>query len=239
MDKVEHLLKLADEYQAMSVFDICMKYLENVPRCNETVIKILYLAQSTPMARADSRSHSICEKCYDVIQNMDLKEITQTFDFKNLDRDSLENVFMKKINRLETFLAKVYPQFIGLVEFCMVLCLRSRYTNDLNACPEHFDANDDDDEIASEELFQRVKSCLVCRKMIEKLVSASKMPSIPTSEERSYGGTLFFDEELISIVEDFHEMIRAPVSSTSHPMSGRHGPTGLGAYTKVLPFVQG
>lgn len=233
MYKVEHLLKLADEYQAMRVFNICVNYLENVPRCNETVVKILYLAQSTPLATGDSRLQSICEKCCDVIQNMDLKEITQTFDFKNLNRDSLEKVFMKKINRLETFLAKLYPQFIGLVEFCMVLCLR--YVNDFIPCPEHFDFMDSG-EVASEELFQRVKSCLVCRKMIERLLSESKTSSSLPTEERIYGGTLVFDEELISIVEDFHEMIRAPDSPTSHPTSGPHGPTGLGAYTKVLPF---
>ena len=57
VDKVEHLLKLADEYQTKSVFNVCVNLLKNeVAGSEEKAMSILYLANTTDMARKDEKS---------------------------------------------------------------------------------------------------------------------------------------------------------------------------------------
>ena len=52
VDKVEHLLKLADEYQTKSVFNVCVNLLKNeVAGSKEKAMSILYLANTTDMAK--------------------------------------------------------------------------------------------------------------------------------------------------------------------------------------------
>ena len=56
VDKVEHLLKLADEYQTKSVFNVCVNLLKNeVAGSEEKAMSILYLANTTDMARKDEK----------------------------------------------------------------------------------------------------------------------------------------------------------------------------------------
>ena len=198
MNKVEHLLKLADEYQAVSVFDLCVKCLMDEAKSKQNVIKILFLANSTVMAQEDDRLDSVRSKCYDLIKDMKLTDIVSKNDYKNLDRASLENVFVQRAERLEKFLKRVYPQFIGLAEFCMFLCLEPSSRSTLSRCPEHYPVSGGK---ANEELFERVKSCVVCRKMILELISSSR-ESYGNKEHR-YGGNFHFDNRLISIIQDF------------------------------------
>ena len=211
MNKVEHLLKLADEYQAVSVFDLCVKYLMDEAKSKQNVIKILFLANSTVMAQEDDRLENVRNKCYDLIKDMKLTDIIGKKDFKNLDRDSLENVLVQRAERLEKFLKRVFPQFIGLAEFCMVLSFESPSQSSQSAfastyktvktrCPEHYPSGSK----ANEELFERIKSCVVCRKMILELVSSSKRSY--GDQEHRYGGNFHFDHQLISIIEDFQKM---------------------------------
>jgi len=207
VDKVDHLLKLADEYQAISVFDLCVKCLKDVPKTEENAVRIFYLANSTVMAREDERLDFARWKCTDLIENMELADIVGKTDFKKLDRDRLESVFRKKTKRLETFVKTIYPQFIGLAEFCIFLCLtRSSITR----CPQHFSSENK----ATEGLLKRIKSCPVCRAMIAQLVSSSK-PCKPN--EHWYGGDCHFDIKLISIIQDFENIIKAKFRTTIAP----------------------
>jgi len=142
VDKVYHLLKLADEYQAMSVFDLCVKCLKDEPKTEENAVGVFYLANSTVMAREDERLDFARWKCTDVIKNMELTDIVGKKDFKNLDRDSLESVFRQKTERLETFLKTIYPQVTGLAEFCILLCLESLNSpSHKTRCPQHFSSD--------------------------------------------------------------------------------------------------
>lgn len=86
---VDHLLKLADEYQVMSVFDHCVKCLKDETKTEQNAVRILYLANSTVMAREDERLAIARWKCTDLIENMELTDIVGKMDFRNLDRDSL------------------------------------------------------------------------------------------------------------------------------------------------------
>lgn len=86
---VDHLLKLADEYQVMSVLDLCVKCLRDESKSKHNAVRILYLANATVMAREDERLAIARWKCTDLIENMELTDIVGKMDFRNLDRDSL------------------------------------------------------------------------------------------------------------------------------------------------------
>ena len=185
---VEHLLKLADEYQTKSVFDLCVNYLKLLPRSKENAVRILFLANITVMIRQDNRLDGVRSECCNLIKNMALQEILRKKDFKNFDRDCLEDVFVKKVERLEQFVKEVYPQFIGLVEFCMMLCLESSHSSSskIGRCPQHFSI----DNKANLDLFDRISSCAVCRSMISHLVFISK----PKPSKQPVAGTVLFGQ---------------------------------------------
>ena len=215
--KAEHLLKLADEYQTKSVFDLCVNYLKTLQKSKHNAIRMLFLASVTTMAREDKRLDSVRSECCGLIKNMALKEISENEYFQNLDSDSLQNVFVEKVQRLEKLISEIHPQFIGLVEFCMLLCLNSTdYKSEITRCPEHFSINNK----ATIDLNFRLESCAVCRSMIQQLVSISEGKKATVAKVASgsglfgksnlflkyvdhlYGGTSRFDVKLISIVTE-------------------------------------
>lgn len=206
VDKVDHLLKLADEYQAMSVFDLCVRFLKNEPKTKENVVRILYLANVTAMAREDERLDIVRRDCYRLVKDMELADVVGKKDYRNLDRVGLEGVFKERITRLETFLKRIYPQVIGLAEFCILLCLES---SRVTRCPEHFPSNNK----ATEGLIERTKSCPVCRKMIQELVACSvtSLFGARKSTERRYGGNCHFDRKMLSIIQDFENILKFEV----------------------------
>lgn len=215
MDKVNHLLKLADEYQVTSVFDLCVKCLKDEPKTEENAVRILYLANATVMAREEERLDIARWNCTNLIKNMELKDIVGKMDFRNLDRDRLESVFRQKTERLETFVKRIYPQVIGLTEFCILLCFESYSArSSIARCPQHFSS----ENRATAGLLGRIKSCPVCRTMIKQLVSSS-LGSKPN--EYRYGGNCHFDNNLISIIQDFENLIE----STTTPITS--GPSAL------------
>ena len=203
MDKVDHLLKLADEYQVMSVFDLCVRCLRDEAKSKKNAVRILYLANATVMAREDERLDIVRWDCTDLIENMELADIVGKTDFSNLDRDSLESVFRQKTERLETLLKRIYPQVIGLAEFCILLCMESsKSRSSIARCPQHFPSENK----ATVGLLGRIKSCPVCRRMIKQVVSSS-LGGEP--DEHRYGGNCHFDSNLISIIQDFENVIKS------------------------------
>ena len=207
---MSHLLKLADEYQAQGVLDLCVKCLRDVRKSEENVVKVLFLVNHTVIAREDRRLDIVREECYNLIEDMELADISKKSDFKNLNRKSLQRVFGKRTGRLERFLKRVYPQFFGLVEYCMYLKLESSSsTSEITRCPQHFPKAKQNmyrESTTSNKtnvgLLQRVSSCLVCRGMITDLVSSSI-----ESKSHVYGGDYHFDNNLISIIQDFKRTI--------------------------------
>ena len=111
---------------------------------------------------------------------MGLADIRGESDFKNLDQNTMDSVLVKRTERLETLVGKAYPQLIGLVEYCIYLGLKSSSLSDHLICPKHFPKKSLSDLKRSSKwttgLPQRIKSCSVCRKMIEDLVSSSIQP---------------------------------------------------------------
>ena len=209
-----HLLKLADEYEVQGVVDLCVKCLKDVPKSEENVVKILYLATDTLKAGEDSWLDSVRRDCEILVKDMDLANITAKGDFKNLNRDSMEKVFVKRTERLESFIKDVHPQLIGLVEYCLHLKLESPFPC-VTRCPQHLPPGKSlGSRPAHIGLLQRINSCFGCRDMITQLVSSSYKPvqtitqedaseslpvqAVPTGvvKEHVYGGGFHFDEKL-------------------------------------------
>ena len=230
-----HLLKLADEYDVQGVLDLCTKCLKEVTKSEENVVKILYLATDTVIASEDSRLDDVRDECEILLKEMDLANITAKSDFKKLNRDSMERVFVKRTDRLETFVREIHPQLVGLVEYCLYLKLASS-SSVITRCPQHFPGNK-----SYIGLLQRIRSCLVCRGMITQLVTSSVTPDQPQSstafsfgliqsstglsqqhgspfsnnqtaavKEHVYGGNCHFDEKLVSLLQDINKVVSLP-----------------------------
>ena len=233
MNKVRHLLKLADEYQTQGVLDLCVKCLRDVPKSENNVVTILFLATDTEMARDDNRLDGVRSECETLVEDMELADITGMSDFKNLNRDSMESVLVRRSKRLETCLKRVYPQLFGLVEYCLFMKLDGYSSGKkVSRCPQHFPESGQNANKANEDLVQRIRNCSVCRGMIKQLVSSSVKGveksstrpvvgfsfSFPTSglgaasretavSEYFYGGNYHFDKELITLLKDIDNVI--------------------------------
>ena len=223
-----HLLKLSDEYDAQGVLDLCIKCLQDVPKSEVNVVKILYLATDTLTASEDYRLDDVRDECEILIKEMDLANITAKSDFKKLNRDSMERVFVKRTDRLETFVREIHPQLVGLVEYCLYLKLASS-SSVITRCPQHFLSN-----MPYIGLLQRIRSCLVCREMTKQLVTSSvsndqqpaktsggRFGSTTTFGSSSgictravkkhvYGGNCHFDEKLVSLLQDINKVVSSP-----------------------------
>ena len=238
-----HLLKLSDEYDAQGVLDLCIKCLQDVPKSEVNAVKILYLATDTLTASEDYRLDDVRDECEILIKEMDLANITAKSDFKKLNRDSMERVFVKRTERLETFVREIHPQLVGLVEYCLYLKLASS-PSVITRCPQHFLSNK-----SYIGLLQRIRSCLVCRGMITQLVASSisndKQPTQTSGtsslfgsttpfrsssanqtgafKEHVYGGNCHFDEKLVSLLQDINKVISLPDFFFERPISSFGG----------------
>ena len=209
VNQVEHLLKLADEYQALGIVDLCVKILKSEPKSQDNAVKILHLVTSTVTARDDQRLFEVREQCYELIEDMELTEAQENEDRKNLEKEIWERVLVKRIQRLETFVQEIYPQFMGLVECCLWYFLEK--TKDIPPCPQHYSNGK-----TKENLLSRMKNCIVCQQMIKQLVCNLQVPfrrgyvdtaSVSTKDFK-YGGDYHFDEEVITMIQDFEKVIR-------------------------------
>ena len=178
MNQVEHLLKLADEYQARGIVDVCVKMLKSEARSKDNAVKILHLATCTPTIRDDERLILVREQCYELMKNMELKETQGKESYKNLERDAMERVLVKRIQRLETFVKEIYPQFIGLVEGCLWCVLENAKV--ISTCPQHFS-----NKKPKENLLKLMKGCAICRQMIKQLVNYFRSPQEPQLAQKT------------------------------------------------------
>ncbi|XP_067049149.1 actin-binding protein IPP-like [Acropora muricata] len=234
LNQVEHLLKLADEYQASGIVDVCVKIMNSEAQCKDNVVKILHLATCTPTVREDERLILVREQCYEVTKNMELTETQGKESYENLEKDAMERVLVERIQRLEKFVKEIYPQFMGLVEWCLWHVVENAEV--ISTCPQHFL-----NKKPRENLLRLMKGCSVCRQMIKQLIFylrtsqqtqqtqqtqkttlfanrssgtqlGARLPagffSVPATTESKYGGNRLLDEKVITIIQDFEKIIR-------------------------------
>ena len=187
---VDHLLKLSDEYQVKGIFDPCVKFLENQPKTDKNVMKILKLASLYKL-------ENIYQSCYSITKEMELKSILKASQEEDLDKETLANILSQRTERLETFLDKVYPQFMGLVECCLWLWYEGE--RPMKWCPTHFSKGKSFYNIAS-----RMRNCKDCTQMLITMARRTETfnPYFQRTE-RTYGGSLYFDTQLPNIIQEF------------------------------------
>ena len=179
MNQVEHLLKLADEYQAGGIEDVCVKMLKSEPKSKDNAVKILYLATSTATARDDQKLFQVREECYELIKDMELSETQRSESYNDMEKNTMVRVVVKRNQRLETFVKDIYPQFMDLVESCLYHDMEEHHQ--MYPCPQHLSNGKN-----RENILMRIKNCSACRPMI------------------SY----YFDERMIAMILDFDKIIR-------------------------------
>lgn len=86
MKNVEHILKLAGEYQVKGVIDLCIRCLQDEPKDEFNIVKILNLANRSVFSREDERLTEVQHQCYKYIQDMELAEIMLNEHFDNLEK---------------------------------------------------------------------------------------------------------------------------------------------------------
>ncbi len=193
MNNVGHLLKLSDEYQVKAIFDHCVKFLENQPKTEENVMKILVLASLYKL-------ENLCESCYCVFKNMKLQSILKASQDQDLDKENMQNILSQRIERLETFLDKVYPQFMGLVECCFWLWHESK--QNMKWCPTHFS-----DGKSAFNVDYRIRECTICKEMLDTIIRDTKTyyyRGRPFCHK--YGGSLYFEGRLPNIIQEFSKL---------------------------------
>ncbi|XP_068696133.1 BTB and MATH domain-containing protein 42-like [Montipora capricornis] len=213
LNKVDDLLKLADEYQVQGIVDICVKVLQGEPISEQNAITILYLATCTAAVREDGRLEGVRGQCYSMIKNMELADIQGEEDYEYLESEILERVLVNRNQRLETFVKGIYPQFIGLMECCLWAFLEkdsiSVNHSRISPCPQHFS-----DGKANADASKRMITCSKCRRMIKQLVSISKVQTLGSlyggqpSNTFKYGGSVHFDEKVIAMILDFQKIVK-------------------------------
>ena len=132
MENVEDLLQLSDEYQVKQlIFDPCVKFLEDQPKTKENVMKIVMLANLYNLEK-------VHQGCIGLLKNMRLESLSETVHLQDLDKEQTQYYLTQRIERLETVLDEVYPQFFGLVVALMPLIYRSNYLSRVSWCNTHF-----------------------------------------------------------------------------------------------------
>lgn len=202
MENVEHLLQLSDEYQVTEhIFKPCVKILEDEPKNKENVMKSLALAELYNLEK-------VHQDCNDLLKGMNLKTLSDTVQFQNIDRDKLKHFLTQRIELLEGLLNEVYPQFIGLAECCMWLWDEaSKGMPDL--CLTHYRNGK-----PNTDLVDRFKECDKCRSVLKKIASYSA----PQSRRRGYlefsdtYGTFHasmhrFDDEVSDVINKFSQVM--------------------------------
>ena len=206
VNKMGHILRLADEFKVEGVHDFCSKMLRDLPKSKENAVKVFFLSTQTVMAREDDRLESVRLQCKTIVKDMDLVNIQGSGVFKKLNKEACESLLVERIGRLETHITEVYPQFVGLAEYCLHLGLKCSPSG-LVKCPEHFI-----NPKVNVGLPERIVSCSHCKKMIDQLVQLSLESE---GDEHVYGGDHHFNADLISIVKNFTTVMRSLQRRTS------------------------
>ena len=194
MNNVQHLLKLSDEYQVKGIFEQCVKFLKHQPKTEENVMTILMLAS---LYKLDN----VIKDCYIMIREMKRHSILKATQQQALDQETLQNIMSQRFERLETCLDRLYPHFIGLLEYCFSLWYKSENLKQrVTWCPLHFTNG----KLHSGDIYcELLSKCLVCKKM---LLTITKDP-VFKSALRKNAPTDDFDEDLSYLIQDFSELI--------------------------------
>lgn len=151
-------MQLSDEYQVTEhIFQPCVEFLEDEPKTKENVMKIRALAEFYDL-------EEVCQDCDELLRGMTLGTLSETVQFENVEKDKLQHFLTQRIEVLEDYLEKLYPQLMGLLECCLWLWHENERS--LEWCPTHFSRGK-----VRFNLDKCMKGCNDCKKMLGRLAS--------------------------------------------------------------------
>ena len=189
VQNVEHLLKLSDEYQVKFIFNPCIKFARDQPVTKENVMKLLRIAHLYGL-------DDVRQGCNSLLKNMRLKTLSESVHLEDLDVENVRHFLEQRIERLETFLDALYPQFMGLVA-CTMWLMKSGKLN-VSWCKDHVPDGQKGYDFGPETL----STCTRCNDMLCSVVNNS-MRHERRSQRHVYGGRYCFDKSLPSIIGEF------------------------------------
>ena len=139
------------------------------------------------------------EGCNNLLKDMKLKTMSETVHLEELDLKNVRHFLEQRIQRLETFLDTLYPQFMGLVG-CLLWLLREA-NKSVSWCPSHVSNG----KLGS---YLQVDKCMTtcshCGDMLTSAVQTTCTSYFP--RKYCYGGKYHFDESLLFVIKDFRKL---------------------------------
>ena len=180
------------------VLKLCENVLANEPMSNKNLAtKILLLAQQYGM-------ENVRKQCYKQLNGMTLDELKKLDGFQNLDGDSVREVLGHRVEKLETYLKDVYPQFIGIVDCAMFLWRESGRS--IKPCPIHHEPWPNRAPLKS---LQIRLTCGVCNEMLTSM--ATKYKGKSKYEYPEYSCDTKFDTNIVVVLQDMFALLKCSV----------------------------
>ena len=211
MDSVEHILQLADEYQMQSIVDLCATCLKYEPKTKRNAMAILLLAQRYHL-------QGVRESCYELLKDNSIKELQEREEFDELDAESLREILIPRMQRLEKCLEELYPKFAKIVDSAIELCVNNKCP--IKLCATHFLPSG----ATFHNLYTRVKDCIACGNMVAFVETTSKPTSVgmfgnlSTAIPTAGVGLTFSapdDLSIVRIVKEMSSLVSNPVAIKS------------------------
>lgn len=142
--------------------------------------------------------------CDDLLKDMTLKSMSEIVYLQDLDRDKLQHLLTQRIERLETFLDELYPQFMGLVDLCIWLLYKAN-EGAMDWCPVHFYEG-----TVELDIDKRIGECTVCKEMLLKMTKplrALGLKFLFIGEGRG-GGSRRFNDRFPDIIQEFVKLMK-------------------------------
>ena len=187
VENVEDLLLLSHEYHVKQhIFDPCVTFLEDQTKTKENVMKILGLANLYNLEK-------VHQGCIDLLKNMRLESLSETVHLQDLDKEQTQFYLTQRIERLETVLDEVYPQFLGVVTSLM-----TTYQNRMGWCREHLSYGTFSRSVS----YLQIKDCPDCRRTLTTMVENDPGKNRYGRDDNED----HFDSNLFSVMHDFSKL---------------------------------
>ena len=154
---MEHILKLADEYQMNSVIERCGSFLRITKKGDADAMYILVLAQKYTLS-------AVAEECCELLADLSLEDLETHNEFEELDGYNLRQVLLPRMRRLEKAITDLQPEISGLLK--CATWLWSEAKKPMQWCPVHYAGG-----IATGSLKDRLRQCEACKNVISYLAT--------------------------------------------------------------------
>lgn len=109
---------------------------------------------------------NVRESCYNKVGEMELQSILKASKEQDLDKQTVKTMLSRRIERLENFLDKLFPEYIAMVELCFRLWHEAK--KNMKWCPEHFDTGRGRFKLAVDKCI--LEECNICKEMLATIM---------------------------------------------------------------------